>query len=325
MSEQEALTKAERYMQICRLLYHNPHGLTSDALAQRCGVTQRTIERDLIALEHLRVPIWDDGERPSRYHLSEGYYVPPLRLTSDDALALYLAARLLAQYADTFDPHISEALVKLATVLPEPVSRHIHTTIDNLCVRTSDDLMVQVLGVLGRGWAMGRKVRLIYWAADRQLTKAHVIRPYFLEPSALSNATYVIGFDEEAQDLRTFKVERVQHAELLNETFTIPEDFDAPTLLDSCWGIMYGPELEQVVLRFAPSVTRRVKETCWHPSQKLEETADGGCVLTVAVANPVEMTYWVRGWGAGVEVLAPASLRESVIDGARQLAKLYGV
>jgi predicted DNA-binding transcriptional regulator YafY len=324
MSDLLALSKAQRLAKLSHWLYRHPHGLTAAEIARLLGVSTRTAQRDLHDLEALGVPLWDDAGDPPRYGVIEGYYLPPVHLSLDDALALYLAARLLARYADAFDPHIVEALGKLATILPEPLARHVHATIRDLTSQTEDRGFVAVLGTLALGWATGRKVHIRHLAATSDEESERVLCPYFLEPSATGNATYVIGYVEDLGALRTFKVERIRAARLLDESFEVPEGFDGPALLRPAWGIMYGDRVEVVHLRFAPSATRRLHETVWHPSQRLEAREDGGCDLWVEVANPEEMVYWIRGWGPQVEVLAPAWLREQMAGEAQETVRRYG-
>lgn len=324
MAEPERQPKSLRLSRITYWLHSNPRGLTASQLASRCGVSRRTAQRDLLDLQVSGVPIADDGARPPRYRIIAGYYLPPLHLDLDDALALYLAARLLARYADSYDPHIVEALAKLAAILPEAISRHIHATIDSLYRREHDERFVRVLGVLAIGWATGRKVRIRYRAWESDNFHEYMLSPYFIEPAASGNATHVIGYASYFEALRTFKVERIEGAELSEEPYEMPPDFDGPALLSSAWGIWFGEELEDVVLRFCAAATRRVKETRWHPSQRLEDLGDGGCILGLRLAHPEEMVSWIRGWGPQVEVLAPAALREQVAREARLTAAVYG-
>jgi predicted DNA-binding transcriptional regulator YafY len=79
----------------------------------------------------------------------------------------------------------------------------------------------------------------------------------------------------------------------------------------------------EVALRFTPAVTPHVRERHWHASQTLEATPEGGCVLRVCVAEPLEMQPWIRSWGAQVEVLAPGWLRERIAAELRQAADQY--
>jgi len=323
MAKAETLSKAQRLHKLCHLLYRHPYGLTASELARLCGVSSRTIQRDLQDLEEMHVPIWDDEGNPPRYGIIEGYYLPPIHLDLDDALALYLAGRLLARYADTFNPHIAQALAKLAGILPEPMANHIHATIRMLSQRQADETFERVLQVLTLAWATGRKARIWYQAAQSENIHEYLFCPYFIEPSAAGSSTYAIGYSSYFEDVHTFKVERIRDARLTTERYEIPENFDGPAVLSSAWGIMYGPEVEEVILRFRPAATRRVKETFWHPTQRIEDTEDGGCILHLQIAHPKEMLYWIRGWGAQVEVLAPSWLRQQLKAEARELNKVY--
>ncbi len=120
-------------------------------------------------------------------------------------------------------------------------------------------------------------------------------------------------------------MERIEHAKLTEEPFEIPSDFDGPALLKRAWGVMYGDEEpKEVRLRFSHWVTKRVKETLWHPSQQITDTADG-CEWTAQIGDALEIENWIRGWGSDCEVLAPQELREKMIKEARRLAHLYEV
>jgi len=318
-----AFSKAARLHRICHLLYRNPQGLTAQELSRFCNVTKRTIQRDLRDLEEEGIPLWDESSRPPRYGIIEGYYLPPIHLTLNDALALFLAARLLARYADSFDPHVPGALAKLAQIMPQAISDHIHTTIRHLADRREDESFVRVLETLVLGWASSRKVRIRHRAAGSENVHEYTFCPYFIEPSGVGNATYAIGHASYFDDVYTFKVERIKDAKLTNEVFEPPEDFDGPHLLDSAWGIMYGPDTTEVVLRFEASATRRVKETFWHPSQQIEDLEDGGCVMRLEIAHPEEMLYWIRGWGPQVEVLGPTWLRQRIRREALKTVRTY--
>ncbi len=323
MPESEALSKAQRLTRLTYRLYRHPQGLTASEIAEISGVSSRTAQRDLRDLDGLGVPVWDDEGDPPRYGIISGYYLPPIHLTLDDGISLYLAARLLAGYADHYDPHIAEALAKLATILPEPLARHIHATIQDVTAHTADRVSAEVLATLSVGWATGRKVRIRHQAAASDVPIEHVLRPWFLEPAAAGNATYVIGWVDDIGALRTFKVERILAATLLQETFDLPEEFNGPALLHSAWGIMYGDTVEEVRLRFDPAVTRRLRESIWHPSQRVRERSDGGLDVTFEIAHPEEMAPWVRGWGPQVEVLAPQWLRAQVAREAAETVKRY--
>jgi predicted DNA-binding transcriptional regulator YafY len=103
----------------------------------------------------------------------------------------------------------------------------------------------------------------------------------------------------------------------------VPKDFDPEVYLSTGWRIMSGDGMMEVVLRFNSAVTPHVKERKWHASQKLEMMEDGGCLLRVEIAEPLEMQPWIRSWGSMVEVLAPGWLREQIAEELRRAVEQY--
>ena len=318
------MSKATRLQKIVHLLYRNPRGLTTHELAKHCGVTERTIQRDLKDLNEAGIPIWDD-EKEGRHGIIKGYYLPPIHFNLEEASALYLAARLLARYSDEHNPIVVHALSKLAGTMPESIADHIHHTIRSLAYRPESPDFARVLEIVVLGWATGRKVRIWHQSAGSENVHDYLFSPYFLEPSGIGYATYAIGYSSWFDEVHTFKLERVCKAELTDEMFEIPEGFDGAALLYNAWGVMYGPpgEETEVVLRFGRQVTRRVKESVWHPSQKLEDCDDGGCLLRVWVAHPLEMKPFIRGWGPDCKVLEPQWLKVEIAEEMQRAAGLY--
>lgn len=320
------MERSLRLLYIQRLLYQHPKGLRSSELARLCEVNQRTINRDLQDLqdEPFRLPlVQEDGWN---WRLMEGhrFTLPPIRLSLQEAAALYLAARLLVRLSDEPNPFVGRALDALAAALPAPVGQQI-LRMAGPRLQAEDSPFARVFAVITLAWATGRKVRIRYRPLGSEEVREHILAPYLIEPSGWGYAAYVIGHVSAYNALRTFKLERILEAELLEETFELPLDFDPRSLLAHAWGVMYGDETTEVVLRFSPRVARRVKESIWHESQQLEDCDDGGCLMRVQVAHTLEMQPWIRGWGADCEVLAPPELRRAVAEEMRRAAEIYGV
>lgn len=318
-------SKAARLQTIVHLLYRSPLGLSTREIARHCGVSARTIQRDLLDLEGTGIPVWSEGN-DGKHGILSGYYLPPIHFDLQEAGALYLAARLLARYSDEHNPVIVEALAKLAGAMPEAISNHIHHTIRALAYRPENQAYTRAFQVILLGWATGRQVRAWYRSAESEVEHETTLSTYFLEPTSTGYSTYAIGYSSAHGEVRTFKLERVTQAELTSETFEVPEGFDGAAALGNAWGVMYGPagEETEVVLRFSPAVTRRVRESVWHPSQVLEPCGDGGCRLRVRVAMAQEMKPWLRSWGPDCVVESPAWLRAEIADEMRRAAQGYG-
>lgn len=312
-------SKAARLSRLERLLYNAPQGLRVVDLAERSGVDRRTIYRDLFSLEEMGVPIWEDA---GRYGITRERYLSTVRLNLNEAIALYFAARLLSHHSDEHNPHVVAVLQKLAAGLPDgTISSHLAQVSEVIRRRILRSDYIRALETITRAWADRRKVRIRYRSATGEATE-RVICPYFLEVSRSEPAAYVIAQDDLRGALRTFKLERIIDAEAIDAVYSIPETFDPYVHLASAWGIMDDAEVE-VQLRFTPAVAARVKESIWHHSQRVHDRADGGCDLHLRVGGTREMRSWVLGWGADVEVLQPAELRDEVREHARRMMALY--
>jgi len=319
------MDRSLRLQYLQQLLYQSPKGCKSSELARLCEVNQRTINRDLqdLQAEPFRLPLVQEDDWSWRLMVGHRFTLPPIRLSLQEAAALYLAARLLVKLSDEPNPFVGRALDALAASLPSPVGRQIlHMATPRL--KAEDSPFAHVFEVITLAWATGRKVRIRHQSLGRDVVHEHILSPYLLEPSSLGYAAYVIGHVSAYNALRTFKLERILEAQLLDETFELPPEFDARSLLGRAWGVMYGDETTVVTLRFSPRVARRVKESIWHESQQLEDCPDGGCIMRVEVAHTLEMQPWIRGWGSDCEVLAPPELRREVAEEMRRAAEVYG-
>jgi predicted DNA-binding transcriptional regulator YafY len=320
----EKKDRLARLLRVEHLLYQNPRGLTPNEIAHLCGVCVRTSYRDLRALQdELKVPLWQDHRR---YGIAPGYYLPPIKLSLLEAMALFLSARLASRYADESDPNIEGAFTKLASVLPPPISLHVQETIATMAERRRNRDFERIFDILTTAWASRRRVRIWYrWTKpDGSAQKCYdrLLDPYFIEPSGIGHSCYVIGHDHYSQAVRTFKIERIQQIELTNEEYIIPPNWSAREYLRTSWGIFHEEEVE-VQIRFSPAVAARVKEAVWHPSQQLEDKADGSLLFTVRVAGMLEITPWILSWGAEAEVIAPPALRMQIGEIAQRLAAAY--
>ena len=309
--------KAARYLRIAMTLHANPGGISAKDVSRRLGVSVRTVYRDLESMSlDAELPIWQDG---GRWGLEDGAFLPPLALTLDEAMTMFLAARVLAKASDEHDSELIGAFVKLA--------EHVRATVDAYAGTPSDERFTRVFRTLTEAWANRRVVEIDYGPGvyDRDKPPRHArVRPYAIEPSALTRALYLVGFDEERAALRTFKVERILSASVTPETFGAPPSEQVARDRLRAWDVIADEPPVRVVVRFAAAVAARVAETRWHPSQELEREADGTLLWTATVSGSREIRSWLLGWGPDAEVLEPRVLRDEVAALLAEAAARYG-
>jgi predicted DNA-binding transcriptional regulator YafY len=314
-----------RLLSVASILYtrgSGENGVAVTEIAELTGMTTRTVYRDIRALEEeLEIPIFSAGR--GRYGIEKKSFLPPLPLSLAEAIVLFLATRLIARWSDEYDQAVVSAFTKLADLLPQPIARHVAATM--LTVRRADpnEPFTRNFAHVAQAWADGRVVEFEYEPSDSDAQHARV-RPYFLEPDAGSHNVYLIGFDETVGAMRTYKVERIRTSTVTADRYEIPEEFDPDAWLAHSWGIWSAESgVEEVILRFDPSVGQRVRESVWHRSQRLTELEDGRIELALTVAGIVEIRPWILSWGDAVEVVAPPALREAVAGMVQRAADRY--
>jgi predicted DNA-binding transcriptional regulator YafY len=133
---------------------------------------------------------------------------------------------------------------------------------------------------------------------------------------------YLIGYCELRKGIRIFAVDRIERIVLLDDSFEIPDGFDAETYLHASFGVFQG-EPVKVRIRFSAKAAGYVKEKRWHPSQTLSSETNGDLIFTAEVAGIEEIKRWVMTWGSAAQVVEPESLCREIAKEARGMLELY--
>jgi predicted DNA-binding transcriptional regulator YafY len=317
--------RAARFYRIVRFLEERGEaGARPEEIAEAIGMSRRTVYRDLRQIDQeIGVPLWaEDG----RWGVEEKGFLPPLKLTLAEGMAVFLSARLMARYATAHDTDLMGAFQKLGSGMPDALAEHVASTLEVMARRPPDETHRQRVRLLTQAWAERRVVQLTYdpgtYDPGRQPRQARV-RPYLIEPSSTTHALYLIGHDEARNALRTFKIERIIDLTLTGDRFDRPERGAIEGQMALAWDIIADQAPAEVVLRFSPAVAARVAETRWHPSERRERQADGSLIWRATLAGTIEVRLWILSWGAEVEVLEPADLRTDVATTVRAAAARY--
>ncbi|HJU48545.1 MAG TPA: WYL domain-containing protein [Gaiellaceae bacterium] len=318
--------RTARLMRVASLLNAHPEGMRPKDIAERLGMSVRNVYRDLKALEgEVGLPTWSDE---GRWGILESAFLPPLKLNLSEAMAVFLGARLMVRYADKYDPDLASAFEKLAASLPDPLREHVARSLDVLQDAPLEPSFIEHVRQLTRAWADRRVVEITYEGAAYEgrpgERSRRIVRPYLIEPSLQTHALYLIGFDEDRDAIRTFKIERIREVRVTPRGFEPPEGASLEKDLRRGWDIIADQPSTEIVLQFSAAVADRVLETIWHPLQDTERRPDGTLVWRSTVSGVVEIRLWILSWGDDVEVLQPPELREQVRAILERAVARYG-
>lgn len=110
-------------------------------------------------------------------------------------------------------------------------------------------------------------------------------------------------------ELLNFRMDRIQTAKCLDETFVFEGGFSIDTYAAKAFGAYQDPaQYGEVVWKFSPAAAERAAGFQFHPNQKAERKPDGSLIVRFHAAGWLEMAWFLYQWGDTVEVLEPTGL-----------------
>lgn len=304
----------ERLMRVLTMMMvvqANP-GVGAGELAERLGVSTRTVFRDLELLS-LVAPITNEG-RGTGYRFLGNFAQYPLDLTADEARALQLAPSLVdddqrpAGFATAIDKVLATHRKKQAqqATLIADIADIIQMGTPAYRPDTPNHLQTLITAILDH-----RTIATAYHTQSRDATTERRIDPYYLVPR--DQRFYLIGYCHLAGEVRTFRVSRLKKVELLDLKFD-RGDFNIRNYLKHTWSIEQGDKLMRFKVRFSAAVARYVKEEELFVHPRMTDLPDGGLLFEVTVNQEAEFLRWVLQYGGDAEVLEPADVRSRMRD-----------
>lgn len=319
------LARITRLLHLLGLL-QGGKGYNTSGLTVACGVSRRTVFRDLEVLREAGVPLWYDAEQ-QLYFLSARNFLPPTNFTAEEALALMLlCSELGGRSRLPFLAPARSAALKLESCLPHRLREHLRGVTHAVEIRMepnnrladSESVYRQLLGAI----AARRTVRIGYRSfVDREQIVTR-LNPYRLLFSRRS--WYCIGRSSLHRGVRTFNIGRITSLSPLAGTFRVPHGFSLDRYFRNAWHLIpeQGPDRD-VHIHFEPLVAGNVAEVTWHKTQRLKFNPDGSLDFFARVSGIHEISWWVLGYGDQATVIAPAALRKLVRDRAQRTLNRY--
>jgi predicted DNA-binding transcriptional regulator YafY len=303
---------ATRLITLIFLLQNQPNQKASE-LAEKLGVSLRTIHRYFDMLDEIGIPVYSERGPYGGFSLVRGYKMPPLVFTLEEAVAIVLGTGIVEEmWGDLYREAARGALAKLENLLPEEQVREVAWARGSLVAtgmnRANLKALSPVLEKLRRAIREHRSVNMSYQSSQLPHPTQRGLDPYALVHRW--GWWYVIGFCHVHRDVRTFRVDRISDAALRDKTFVPSPDFDLQAYLKN--ETQSQPRVT-ARLRFEPEAAHVVagNHSYW---ETVEEKPDG----SVEVTFPSPTLEWAASttlaYGPAVEVLDPPELRLIVAE-----------
>jgi len=320
---------AARRLKLREILEKSKNGMTLAEIADRLGVSEKTIRRDLTTLVDGGFSI---QELAKEAHGRKRWYsektVVPLTFNYEEAAAFSLGSRFLAPLKNSsLAEAAKERLQNIRKQLEQLGSQQIlilNQLLEIFRESTTgwSDYSQQSKIIEALIMACEEKketvIRYRSYAAEEE--QSHTIHPYALVMQM--GTLYVIGFSCKNNEMRTWKLNRITEAECLKIKFKKPKNFDIDAHRRKGFGVFVFSDkpVEKVRIRIDGVMARYVQEHRWHETQHFEEQPDGNVIVQFEVVPTRELTNWILQLGCNAEVLEPESFRQKV---ASEIVKMH--
>lgn len=318
MTERRATRPKKRYSQAARL--HNiirileaRHGVSIDELADECGVTRRTVFRDLAAVAEAGFPLVNEKDAEGRAlysFMTQFRRSPPVTFSLEELMTLYFCRGQLAFLQGTpFQADLDDIFNRIRAGLPPRSVAHLERIASAAAprfqgvrdYRDKSDLLRKLRHALLYQY----RCEIGYRPPQRDL-QSYLVDPYTL--LFFNNSMYLGGYAHNRGALRLFLVDRLESIVETGQRFEVPEDYAPDDLTGSAFGLIEGEAMTMKV-RFGAAIAHLIRERIWHPSQVLEEGPDGTVDLTLEVSGEREILAWLYSYLPDVDILHPPELQ----------------
>jgi len=317
----------QRIYQLHRILASRTLPVSHQILEERLECSRATVNRTIESLRlYFNAPLVYDRERNGYYYDAQVngiFELPGIWFDANELYALLTVQQLLEQ----IQPGLLDTQLKPIKDRLEKILASQHLGNQEISSR------IRILSMLGRNTALPhfqsvtgallqrKQLNITYHSRSHDQQTERVISPQRL--THYRDNWYLDSYCHKRNALRSFALERIvsasplDHAALEIAETTLNEHFS------TSYGIFAGKANQIAVLCFTAERARWVADEQWHPQQQGKFLPDGSYELHIPYANETELVMDILKHGAAVEVIAPETLRHTIMENLLRTQEKY--
>jgi len=319
--------RLERFYKIDQLLKERKV-VPFSAIQEALGTSRAGVKRDLAYMrDRFNAPIEYDreanGYRFGRPRSGPRYELPGLWFNASEVLALLTTLRMLGDLQPgLLDGQVEPLRDRLREILGsadhswQEVEKRIRIFQPERRAGDAQHFSAIAAAVLKRA-----KLWIRHYNRKKDETTEREVSPQRLVH--YRDNWYLDAWCHLRNDLRSFAVDAIGEARLVEGRAKEIPAAELDEHLGSGYGIFAGRKVEWATLRFTPEAARWVSAQSWHPQQRTRIEKDGAYFLELPYSETPELVMEILKFGADVEVMAPASLRERVAQTLARASARY--
>lgn len=292
-------------------------------IAERFNISLRTVYRDVRALQEAGVPV--GAEAGTGYYLVEGYHLPPVMFSREEAAALLTGEKLMAKLSDHSNrKEFSNAMQKIKAVLRGSEKDFLESLEDNIEVVSrrrvpGDEFPNRFLSDIQYSLGKQQILQLDYFALHNEALTKREVEPIGI--IYMSSNWYLVAWCRLRHGYRNFRMDRIKNVSVLAETYDRGRHITLKEYIDKY--AEYDARPYEVKVRFPSAFARRIGEQKFYYGM-IEEQIVGECTEMTFMAPCLEwFGRWLLTWGSAAEIIAPVELMEKMRTLAMEIKEHY--
>lgn len=279
-------------------------------IADRFEISLRTVYRDVKALEEAGIPLI--GEAGVGYSLVEGYRLPPVMFTREEATAFLTAEKLVERLADSaISTDYKSAMYKIKSVLKtgekdylQNIDSHIEVLKNRRQLQSKSDL--NLLPVILRSISEKKALSINYFTHYRQENSQRCVEP--LGVIYMENYWHLIAFCRMRNAIRDFRMDRISDLSITNDSFL----HQHPSLQEYLKREKKEKELHEVVIQVNKRIHPYLEEQKYYNGFISETKEEGYVEMNFFTSSLTGFSRWYMMYGDEAKIIKPDKLKEEV-------------
>lgn len=284
---------------------------TGREIAQRFGISLRTVYRDIRSLETAGVPI--GSESGVGYFLAEGYHLPPVVFTVEEASALLMGGKLVEKFSDqAVNRQFALAMDKIKAVLGKGEKEHLDTLASSIAVlkaspsarsAAAGNRLSKIQSVLVRN----RLIVIDYTSGYKAESTRRTIEALGL--CFYASHWHLLAFCRLRGGYRDFRVDRISAIHETGKAFDAHRHGSLDALIER---IVLTRDVKPACVRFDPQVARYIQDQKYYYGFVHEKPVEGQIEMQFLTASYDFLSRWLLGFTDSVEIVSPSSLKKTI-------------
>ncbi|MEX1196704.1 MAG: WYL domain-containing protein [Pseudohongiellaceae bacterium] len=321
------MDRLARIYHLDRELKARRHPVSVRVLAEVLECSERNVKHIITRLRDAGIPIRYDRERNGYFldRQDHRFELPGLWLNASELHALMISHHLLAEvqpgWLNNYIAPLQQRIEKLLTT-PQQDFQQLQRRV-RILQTAARPARLDHFQQISEAVIARRRLYMLYHGRERDRTTERTVSPQRLV--YYRDNWYLDAWCHEAQGLRSFSIDRLHPAAVMDEPAIDVDDAELDDHYTQAYGIFSGKADQAAHLLFSPEAAKWVADESWHPRQRGHVHPDGRYELHIPYGDPRELIMDILKFGPEVEVLGPKGLREEVANRIRKAARLYGI